>query len=520
MKFLYLISTLYILAILIVTIRHRKFMKKTDRISAIFIIIGAVLSILLALISKELLIELFIQSILLMSLFFSIEHTYMQYNAKTGVYPREMFIETLEQALESKRQVTVLSLKVKGLSYYRMFRKKTEADQIIKEITDYIKTQTAIEQVFNFSGNGLTAILPYHCIDSKETIIKNANKKYNNWKFKNRIKFRVLSFNLPDDADTLEDALILLEKTQYKGTDFFIDKGQIEESKRNIKIAHALKNGLKKNRFRIVLQPIVNKDDVTVSSEVLVRFKDPELGELSPSEFIPIAERTGLIWNIGLFTMREAAKVLSSKECRMSTIEYLEVNLSVAQCLHGGCAEAFMGILNNYNVTPDKINLEITESAFIEDFEMFYEECNKLREAGFKFSVDDYGSGFSNYRYIVAVNPEIVKLDRDVLLEAKETETGEIFYQSTVNTIKNLGYNVVSEGVETEEERDFVRYCGVDYIQGFLYRKPLSVDKYMDYLKNICMKEEYQEKAHVYDEKAGKVRVMEKSVLPSLQMAR
>lgn len=473
---IYFNALLYLLLVLVLIGKFTKIMELKDKVSIVILGIGAFLSIAIQLILGDVMIEVFIQSLLFLGLFSALEERSLSYDKNTGCYGRRMFMEQLSARFKHHFYIKVLTIRIDGLKYFRTFRSQQDVDEVYRILSSWLKKTTKEERIYDMENNTITVIVSKGY--KEETFYQALQKECNVWPFLQHIRLHYIFFNYPYDADNLEDALTLMEH-KYE-TDGLQVKGEsLSAKKREIFISHILKDGLERNQFYIALQPIVGTDESIASAEVLIRFTGTD-EKLYPADFIPIAEKTGIIWDIGLFTIEEAAKILSSEEGKK--LHYLEVNLSTVQCMHGGCVEAFLSILEKYDVTPDRINLEITESAFIDDFDAFYTECQRLRKAGFRFSVDDYGSGFSNYRYIVAVEPDIVKLDRDILVESETKREGKVFYENAVQTIKDMGYQIVAEGVETEEQKAFVRSLGIDYIQGYYYSRPLKGCDFLKYL--------------------------------------
>ena len=255
--------------------------------------------------------------------------------------------------------------------------------------------------------------------------------------------------------------------------------------KRKSDVEAAIKRAIDNNSLQVYYQPIWDSSRNRINScEALVRLIDDELGFVSPDEFIPISEQTGQILDIGMFVFETVCKNIKEQNFKDLGIEFVDVNLSPVQCMQSNLDETFKMIMDKYGVTTDQINLEITETAAAESPEMFTETMNKLKAMGFKFSLDDYGTGFANLSYMVDMDFHIIKIDKSILWNAEESEVARVILDNTIRMIKEMGVNIITEGVETSAQRDYLRSVGCDYCQGYYFSKPVERDKFVDYCRS------------------------------------
>nr|MCR5741048.1 EAL domain-containing protein [Gammaproteobacteria bacterium] len=164
-------------------------------------------------------------------------------------------------------------------------------------------------------------------------------------------------------------------------------------------------------------------------------------------------------------------------------INYVEVNLSVVQMLNSNVYERLSNMIKESGVPTSMINFEITESTLIENFSNVSSIMKKFNDDGITFSLDDFGTGYSNFTYIYEMPFQIIKIDRSILLNADSNEVADKMLNSLVNMLKGINVTVLQEGVETKPQRDKIISYGVDYIQGFLYSKPLPEEDFIEYVK-------------------------------------
>lgn len=245
-----------------------------------------------------------------------------------------------------------------------------------------------------------------------------------------------------------------------------------------------IERALENNRFQVYYQPIYSVESGRfASAEALIRLYDDEHGFISPEILIPAAERSGAIHQIGAFVFEEVCKFISSDDYRKLGLDYIEVNLSVAQCMHSDLADQILDTMRRYDVSADRINLEITETAASYAQRVMQENLNKLSRAGLSFSLDDYGTGYSNMKRVISLPLKIVKLDKS-FVDDQHNPKMWIFLQNTVKMLKDMKIEIVVEGIETKEMVDAFSNLKCDFIQGYFFSKPISKDEFVKFINS------------------------------------
>ena len=291
----------------------------------------------------------------------------------------------------------------------------------------------------------------------------------------------------PTDINSIEYLIAYIERFSseekpIESTVIFVD----QEARREFEIYSYLDNiidrALNDKLFQIFYQPIYSINDKKyTSAEALIRLIDPEYGFISPGVFIPAAEKSGKILQIGEYVLEEVCKFISSDYFKNSGIKYIEVNLSVIQCMSDGISESMLNILKKYNVEPSFINLEITESFMEISIEKMQKNLNKITSSGIELSLDDYGTGYSNIERVSKLPISVIKFDK-AFAEAINNKKMEKIIIDTISMFKHVDYKIVVEGVETKEMADtYIKY-GCDFIQGFYFSKPLPLDEFKKFI--------------------------------------
>jgi EAL domain-containing protein (putative c-di-GMP-specific phosphodiesterase class I) len=258
----------------------------------------------------------------------------------------------------------------------------------------------------------------------------------------------------------------------------------VEERRRWAQMFKTIVDALKEDRVEVFYQPIYSVEkDHFASAEALVRIRNKDGSIVPPGQFISVAEETGLVDQLGERVFEKVCQFIQKERIWRFEIEYIEVNLSVRQCESHTLAERYQAIMEQYEVKPSMINLEVTESASIRSRNILMQNMHKLIEYGVSFSLDDFGNGESNLNYIVEMPVEIVKFDRDMTKSYFENSKGKLVMETATRMILDLGLKIVSEGVETDVQLESMKKLGVQYIQGYYFSKPLSQDEFVHFVK-------------------------------------
>ena len=206
------------------------------------------------------------------------------------------------------------------------------------------------------------------------------------------------------------------------------------------------------------------------------------MGFISPDEFIPIAEKTGLIFEIGEFVFHQVCGMMSKQKIWERGIEYIEINLSPVQCIEEDLHAKLFSIMDSYEIPYDRVNLEITETATISSEEVLRRNIEPLLANGVTFSLDDYGTGYSNLSNVISYPFHIIKIDKSMVWSTMDDERAMRALRHTVAMIKDLDINIVAEGVETIEQAKLLGNLGCGFLQGYYFSKPVSEK---DFIKMI-----------------------------------
>ena len=252
----------------------------------------------------------------------------------------------------------------------------------------------------------------------------------------------------------------------------------------NKKIINEFESALENEDFVMYLQPQANTKGEIMSAEALARWNLKDGTILSPSQFIKILEESELIWKLDLYMWENAAKLLAQwKNDPEKKNLSLSVNISPKDFYYIDIEKKLAELIEKYDISPDKMNVEITESSFVNNPDLYIDMISRLHNAGFAIEIDDFGSGYSSLNMLKNIRADILKLDMGFLHDSKDLIRSQIIIDSIIEMAKRLDMQVISEGVESQEQAAFLKINGCDLFQGFYFSKPVPVDKFETVLK-------------------------------------
>jgi diguanylate cyclase (GGDEF)-like protein len=282
-----------------------------------------------------------------------------------------------------------------------------------------------------------------------------------------------------DAPEFLKQADIAMYQSKTLGKNqvsFFDPELQTELNSRN-EILRELIQAINKNEFVLYYQPIFDKYKTIIGCEALIRWNSKSLGRVSPTQFIPLAEQSKLILKIGHWVLDEACRQLSSwSRDKVRSSWTVAVNVSARQIQQASFVDTVKGVLTEHAVNPSMLKLEITESMLQENIEQTIKSMVELRKLGIRFSLDDFGTGFSSLSYLTKLPIDTLKIDRsfvDNMIDGIEDSAVVITILSLASA---LNLDVIAEGVETQAQLDFLVERGCQHYQGFLLGKPVPAE--------------------------------------------
>ena len=252
-------------------------------------------------------------------------------------------------------------------------------------------------------------------------------------------------------------------------------RGEIKES---------VLSALDEDRVEVFYQPIYStRQKRFMSAEALVRIRNTDGTIIPPGKFIPVAEETGIIAQLGERVFEKVCEFLQNSNVEQLGISYIEVNLSVVQCEQKNLAERYITIMDKYKIRPCQINLEITESASVKTKEILLDNMKRLINYGVTFALDDFGIGQSNLDYVIEMPVSLMKFDMNMTQAYFRDLKAQFVVQAAIHMAHGMDLLLVAEGVESEEQLNGMKDENIDFIQGYYFSKPLPQQEFLKFLE-------------------------------------
>ncbi len=297
----------------------------------------------------------------------------------------------------------------------------------------------------------------------------------------------------PDDSTKSETLLRNADMAMYRAKEegrnsvrFFVEEMDKEIQKRK-EILEDITEAIEKNQFELYLQPLISlKDDMPVGAEALIRWHHPDKGMISPADFIPIAEQTNAINEIGLWVVQEVCNLINKMDELKLPKLTIAINISPAQFKRENVFDNLRRTLKSEKVNPCRVECEITESAVMNHVERVIEIMKSLKDEGYNLSIDDFGTGYSSLSYLKQFPINKIKIDRSFIADIETDDDSASIAQAIIQLGHSMNLIVLAEGVETKGQKDWLVGHQCDLVQGYYYAVPMAFDDFVEWLKNTC----------------------------------
>ena len=432
------------------------------------------------------------------------------YDTLTGLPNRRMLRDRLEQEIKrSKRDQQELAILFIDLDHFKEVNDTLghdRGDLLLVEAGRRVEACVrASDTVARMGGDEFTVILAELPSSSHlETILQKMLSTLSDFfQLGTEQVFVSASIGItmyPTDASEIEDLLKNADQALYvaKGAgrnrfSFFTPALQ-EAALTRVRMASDLRTALLEQQFRVVYQPIVELATGAIrKAEALIRWRHPVRGMVSPAAFIPIAESSGLIVEIGDWVFKQAARQVQTWRHTLTSDFQISVNKSPVQFHHSGTAKtAWAEQLDHMGIPGDSIVVEITEGLLLDTSANVAQTLLALRAAGIGVSLDDFGTGYSSLSYLQKFDIDFVKIDQSFVRNLTPDSTDLALCKAIVVMAHALGIKVVAEGVETAQQRDLLASVDCDYVQGFLYAQPMEASAFEAFVASYAVASQTQ----------------------------
>lgn len=404
----------------------------------------------------------------------------------------------IEEAKELGKDLYCCMVDVDNFAQYNVSFGKETGDYILKVVSERI--QNALSQHFAaYRGIGDNFFILYReCVSEQQECLQQLNNM--EWRLHSDIMSEmtihghshvvtsaVASAHIQGESATYEKVIGILEfgkrraKSQGHGGRVSLEKSAFADYERHNFISQSFSQAIDDNEFYIMLQPQYDANQNLIASEALLRWDHGQLGFISPGEFIPIAESSDAIVDIGLWVLNEACRLLAEMK-KMGIETAIAVNISGRHIARPDFSQTLLDITNQWGIEPNCIILEITETTLVSGIDLVRRRIERLSEIGFEFSIDDFGTGYSSLSYLKELPIKELKIDRYFVDEINFAGEDVPIVNTIIDMAHAMGVRTVAEGIENDIQMTYLKHKGCDIYQGFFLDKPLPVEQWMSLL--------------------------------------
>lgn len=496
MPMIYIMAGLYGIGGLGYCIYSKRFLAKNKWVSLLCMYLLSYFAVAVQFFKPKLLLEMFCNGLGIMGVMLSVMRPEERMDSMVGMESWKSYREDLRNILRSGEQVTIVVIRLPNSREILSFLGEHKYNDYVFEIGNALralpwKHPNNVELYFERPGT------IYLIVDKDEKEMETVGDRlYAELGIRlqeyaaNGVRFepQVCLIRCPDDLKKAEDIISLghMFYTFDSGRENTLQAKELVSSRVFAIRSHMeeiLKRAIQEQNIVMHYQPIYDVHRGSFhSAEALARIVDPEFGLISPGIFIPASEELGLIVHIGDEVLEQVFRFISEHDLEALGLEYIEINLSVAQCMQSVLPEKIRHLQQKYNVDPRHVNLEITETTFENISEVVMENVRELIRMGYSFALDDYGIGYSSIQRVNHFPLKLIKIDKSMLDEVS-SRNGRMILEHTVHMMRSIEKQLVVEGAETRVAVDLLKKMDCDYIQGYYFSRPLPTEDFVRFLE-------------------------------------
>lgn len=420
------------------------------------------------------------------------------YDSLTGLPTIHKFTKDARILVESFRSTkfAIIYFDIKNFKYINDSLGYDKGDQLLKELATYLRDSSVSKQInARASADNFLTLIPYRDKEQLENeVIKNL-EHFSELQNRKNIAFNIgivagiymLKDNEKDFMAAIDNANIarkLVKNSSVERCAFYDDNMELEIRKEQMIVSN-MQSALDNEEFKVYLQPKINLAEGKISgAEALVRWKRSDGSMLPPNDFIPLFEKNGFVVKLDFYIYEQVCRLLKKwKENHMKIVP-ISVNVSRVHLYHDDFLDKVMELVERYEIKPWMIEFELTESIFLNNTVTAITVMKELRKLGFCVSIDDFGAGYSSLNLLKDMRTDVLKLDKEFFRAGEMQDEERIIVSSIISMAKQLNMKVLSEGVETQMQSDFLKAVECDMAQGYLYARPLPVKEFEQLLES------------------------------------
>ena len=486
----YIIFYAYCAASIVVTVvNYRRIDHKIRRILAAFPVL-AVLVIIVQQLYPDVILSGSAATCALLIIYLHLQNKQISLDYLTNLPNRRELLDMLELILKkpSREEFVLLVISLREFRNINNTCGQQQGDKFLQDFSGFLGQVGPAGKVYRFSGDEFAVLFINKSEEQVTYCVREVARRMEQpWQIGDYrftlsavmgiVRRADVDFGLEHVINAIEYAVFQAKTGKY-GPVCYCNKVMLGELERRREIVRILREKLADQSFEMYYQPIYSVEHGDFRfAESLMRINHSSIGPIYPSEFIPIAEETGLIIDITYVALEKVCRFIKRLLEKGVTIEAVHVNFSALQFSQPDLEEKVFRIIERNHIPPSAVKIEFTESTLAESPETVTEFVLDMEKYGIKMGLDDFGTGYSNFATVISIPFGTIKLDKSIIWAAAGNQVSASAVKNIINTFKALGMKVVAEGVETEAQKQFTVEVGIDQIQGFYYSRPLPEEE-------------------------------------------
>lgn len=496
---LYAITAFNFAAVTYILISNVRLIPRPEWISVLVFLMISASAVIIQLFFPYLLVENFASAICMMISQLAVQNPELIMDGSAGMLNKQGFANLVTPLFERKQKFEIGYLLVDNYHELEKIYGFDQLESSLSTISDYLKAHSG--SIYARLDNRVFCFVPsnFQANDTWEALFQDleadpllARMKQERVSIRFRLKTGV--FHCPEDVASFGELVGLLESVSKMSMprNREIHRLTLDDTlrlRRRKQVDELVHTAVEDGSLKLVYQPIYSlKDNCFSGAEALLRMNTASLGMIPPYEFISVAEENGAILSLTNFVISSVCEFLRTTKLSAQELRRVHINLSAIDCARTDLSQRILSTIEQNGISPDRVSVEITETAFISLPDSVLANLMSLSDAGISVMLDDYGTGYSNLNRLYRIPLHVVKLDKSLIDDITTSSDARVIVENTVAMVKRLNRRVLCEGVETKEQADYLRQIGVDYIQGFYFARPMDAEKMEELFRSQAQK--------------------------------
>ncbi len=484
----YLFSAFYLLFSIVAMILYWNAFNRMKKFAIAYFFLLVIVGTIIQMLFFDIRCELMCEAIGLMGMMIMFENDEDRIDLSTMANNRNAFLQDVGIYYQYGRRFYTICIRIQNGDVYRKITGYEEYEKILQMAVKFLNSISSKYEVYRVSSDTFFLICPEVSENEAARISKIVFERFSReWINQGNgflLKACIIRALSPEQFSSIDYLLLLSDSAIAKDTDRIYSKDDLNFILRRANVENAVKRGIENHNFRVSYYPIYTKNDYSIcAAEAVLEFKDDVLGIIDKTEFLPIAEETGLIEKLGWFNIEEALYFLGGGITEEMGLEFISINLSSVQIIKSDFTEKVRSLLDKYGVIPNRVIFNISESAASSDQNVLENVIKELALDGIRFFTDEYGNSFFTMQSAASYVYEGIKMSASSIISAKQNEQHKIILDNRLKMMNQIGKKILIYDVNDQEVMRELTGISADYLQGLYFSQPATKNEFISILR-------------------------------------